>query len=331
MSDTPSLAAPRTQRFREEREPGWRALEGLLARLERGSLDRLTADELIAIPGLYRATLSALSVARATSLDHSLVEYLEDLSTRAYFLVYGTRTSLRQRLVSFFATEWPAAARAVWPETLLSWGSLLAGMVLAWVLVWLDADWFNIFVPEGLASGRDPAASTASLKAALYDGGEDGAFGLFSAYLFTHNAQVAIFAFALGFALCLPTALLLAYSGGTVGAFGALYAGRGLGLSLGGWLGVHGVTEMTAVVLAGAAGFRIGRAVIAPGRLSRLDALTAAGQTAGTLMAGVFVMLVCAGLLEGVVRQVVTGDGERYAIAALTAVLWGSYLYLPRR
>ncbi len=324
------MTAPRTQRFREEREAGWRKLEALLARLERGSLNELTSDELIAIPGLYRGTLSALSVARATSLDHSLVDYLEDLSTRAYFLVYGTRTGLLRRIGAFFATDWPAAARALWLETLLAWGALLAGVILATALVWLDVDWFYVFVPEGLASGRDPAATTASLRESLYDGGH-GAYGLFSAYLFTHNAQVAVFAFALGFALCLPTALLLAYSGATLGAFGTLYGSRGLGMGLGGWLGVHGVTELTAVVLAGAAGFRIGRAVIAPGASSRLDALTAAGKEAGTLMAGVFVMLLCAGLLEGIVRQVITGDGERYGIAALTAVLWGAYLYVPRR
>lgn len=321
----------RSQRFRAEREAGWQRLEALLAQLERGSLKRLSDADLIAIPALYRATLSALSVARATSLDYSLVDYLEDLSTRAYFLVYGTRTGLGRRLASFFAVDWPQAAQALWRETLVAWALLGGGALLAAVLVLGDADWFYAFVPAGLAGGRDPGATTEALRQTLYDGGADHSNSLFAAFLFTHNAQVAIGAFALGFAFCLPTALLLAYSGATLGAIAALFAGRGLCFGLGGWLSVHGVTELTAVVLAGAAGFRIGTAVAAPGQDSRMAAAGAAGRQAATLMAGVFVMLLCAGLLEGIVRQVVTGDAERYGIGGLTAAFWYAYLYLPRR
>ena len=321
----------RSRRFRDEREEGWRRLENLLDRLERGSLARLSDEELLAIPSLYRTTLSALSVARATSLDHSLIDYLEDLSTRAYFLVYGTRTGLGRRLAAFFAVDWPGAAQALWRETLVAWAMLLGGALLAFFLVRADADWFYVFVPGDLAGGRDPAATTDTLRETLYSGGLLSHAPTFSAYLFTHNAQVAILAFALGFLFCLPTALLLAYSGTTVGAFLALFVDRGLGVNLGGWLLVHGVTELTAVVLAGAAGFRIGTAIAMPGRETRLAAASAAGRQAATLMAGVFVMLVCAGLLEGIVRQAVTVDAQRYTIAGLTALAWYAYLYAPRR
>jgi len=320
----------RSRRFRAEREAGWSRLEGLLTRLERGSLSQVSDADLLAIPTLYRSALSALSVARATSLDSNLVAYLEDLCARAYFLVYGTRVRLGQRLGQFFALDWPRAAQALWRETLAAWLFLAGGAVLAAVLVLQDADWFYVFVPGGLAGGRDPSASTDLLRDTLYDAGEAG-FGLFSTYLFTHNAQVAITAFALGFAFCLPTALLLAYSGATIGAFGALFYQRGLGMPLGGWLLVHGVTELTAVVLAGAAGVRIGVAVAMPGARSRMASAAAAGRQAATLMAGVFVMLLCAGFLEGVIRQAVRVDAQRYAIAALSLVLWGAYLYMPRR
>ena len=321
----------RSQRFRAEREGGWQRLELLLDQLERGSLSQVSDADLLAIPTLYRATLSALSVARATSLDHSLVEYLEDLSTRAYFLVYGTRTGLGQRVLAFFSTDWPLAARALWRETLVAWLSLAGGAVLAGVLVAADPDWFYAFVPEGLAGGRDPAATTAVLRQSLYGQGSFGGYGVLSTFLFTHNAQIAILAFALGFAFCLPTALLLAYSGATIGAFWALFASRGLALPLSGWLVVHGVTELTAVALAGAAGFRVGTAVAWPGQDSRLAAVAAAGRQAATVMAGVFIMLFCAGLLEGIVRQAVTDGVQRAVIGAMTFLVWYCYLYLPRR
>ena len=321
----------RSRRFRDEREAEWRRLDALLERLEGGSLRRLSDAELLALPGLYRAALSSLSVARATSLDRSVVEYLEGLSTRAYFLLYGTRTSLGQRLGQFFSTDWPAAARALWRETACAWALMLAGTAVAAWLVNADPDWFYVFVPEGLAGGRDPAASTMFLQHSLYAQASAGRYGALSAMLMTHNAQIAISAFALGFAFCLPTVFLMAYNGLTLGAFGALFAGRGLGWPLAAWLCVHGVTELWAVALAGAAGLRIGTAILLPGALSRVQAAAAAGKQAATLVAGCAVMLACAGLLEGIVRQVVTDPWQRGAIGGATLLFWGSYLYGWRR
>ena len=114
-----------------------------------------------------------------------------------------------------------------------------------------------------MAQGRDPTATTAFLRSVLY-GGERHGLSLFAAFLFTHNAQIAVFAFALGFAFCLPTAFLMLTNGCVLGAMLALYAPRGLALQLGGWLFIHGTTELFAVTLAGAAGFRIGWALAFP-------------------------------------------------------------------
>ena len=66
----------------------------------------------------------------------------------------------------------------------------------------------------------------------------------FATYLFTHNSQVSILAFALGFAFGVPTALLLVHNGAMLGAILALFASRGLGPEMGGWLIIHGSTEI---------------------------------------------------------------------------------------
>ena len=317
--------------LRREREADWLRLAELLDRLERRSARRLTDEELLAIPVLYRSALSSLSVARETVLDAALVDYLEALSTRAYFVVYGARASLLARVGRFFAEDWPRAARALGRETWAAAGFLLLGAVAGYLMVRADPEWFYGFVPASLAGGRDPSAATATLQEALGAPKSTAGLPLFASFLFTHNAQVAILCFALGFAFCLPTAFLLAYSGGTGGALLALYASRGLGLDLGGWILVHGVTELLAVALAGAGGFHIGTAIASPGRLGRLEAAAAAGRRAATLLAGAFVMLLCAGVLEGIVRQTVLDTGWRYAIAAATALFWSVYLYGPRR
>ncbi len=90
---------------------------------------------------------------------------------------------------------------------------------------------------------------------------------------------------------------------------------------MGGWLIIHGSTEFFAIVLAGAAGFRIGWSVVFPGEETRLAAATGAGRSAALVMAGVVVMLLFAGLLEGFGRQLIVNDGARYVDRPVAAHL----------
>lgn len=322
----------KSHRFRAEREADWRRLEVLLTRAERRGPERLTRDELLEMPLLYQQALSSLSVARAISLDRSLVDYLESLCARAYFFVYGARTRPLERIADFFRRDWPAAVRGLWRETLASAAIGALGAVVAYLLVRRDPDWFYGFIPQALAGGRDPTASAAFLRQTLYARpSAQEALSVLAAFLFTHNAQIALFAFALGFALCLPTAALVLYNGCMLGAFLAVFAGQGLAFQATGWLMIHGVTELFAITLAGAAGFSIGWAVTFPGERTRVDAAAHAGRRAAVVMMGVVVMLFVAGLLEGFARQLVQNDLVRLGVAAATAAGWGVYFYWPRR
>lgn len=314
-------------KFRAEREGDWRRLEELLNRAEKRSAAALTDEELLALPTLYRATVSALAVARETSLDRALIDYLEGLSTRAYLFLYGVRGRLGPRMKQFFRHDWPAAVFALWKETLASLLLLTAGTLAGYLLVRADSGWFMALV-GGMSQGRTPQSSTQQLRDVLYKGRTDG-LELLAGFLFTNNAKVALLCFAFGFLLAVPSTILILMNGLTLGAFLALYADHHIARELVGWLFVHGTTELFAIVLAGAAGIRIGWAVAFPGRLSRLDGMAAAGKQSGTVMAGVVVMLFVAALLEGFVRQLVTADWLRFLIGGTMLVLWLVYFYGP--
>jgi uncharacterized membrane protein SpoIIM required for sporulation len=320
----------KSRRFREEREDDWRRLERLLGRVEKGGAKGLGDDDLLAIPILYRAALSSLSIARAVSLDRALLDYLESLCARSYFVVYGVRSSLVERILGYFAADWPLAVRRLWRETIAAFVILALGALIGYLLVLSDPDWFYSFVPRAMAGGRDPAASTESLRQALYSKDGRDVLSFFATFLFTHNAEVALLSFALGFALGAPTIFLQLTNGSAAGAMFAVYATHGLGFQLGGWLLIHGVTELFALTLAAAAGLHLGWTLVFPGRATRLEAMAAAGKRAGAVMIGVIVMLFVAGALEGVARQLVTNDLVRYAIALTSGVLWLAYFYRPQ-
>jgi len=317
-------------RFRAARRVDWERLETLLDRIEKRSASALSNEDLFELPVLYRATLSSLSVARETSLDADLVAYLEALSTRAYFILYGVHAPLHTRIARFFARDWPEAVRGLWRETLVSVAITLVGAIAGYFLVLADPAWFYAIVDGGYAAGRDPSSSAEALREALHGEAGNG-LAVFAAYLFTHNAQIAIMCFALGFAFAAPTILLLIQNGCVLGAFFAVYGPKGLGLELAAWLSVHGTTELFAIILAGGAGMRIGMAVAFPGRRTRLQSAVQAGRSAALVMLGVVVMLVVAGSLEAFVRQLVSNDIARATIGATMLLFWLAYFYLPRR
>lgn len=316
--------------FRREREADWTAFEALLARVEKRAPRALSEDELLSLPLLYRSALSSLSVARATSLDNALISYLEALCLRGYFYLYGARRGLRQRIGDFFLRDWPHAIRDLWRETLVSVGLTLVGAGAGFWLVASDKGWYDAIIPPSLAGGRNPDASAEMLRRVLYDGADSDFLTGFAAYLFTHNVQVAILAFALGFAFAVPSVLLILMNGCLLGAMFQIYQAKGLGFELGGWLAIHGTTELFAIALAGAAGMRIGTRIAFPGELTRMMAASHAGRVAATAMVGVVVMLLFAGLLEGIGRQTITSDTARYAIGGGMLALWLGYFYLFR-
>jgi uncharacterized membrane protein SpoIIM required for sporulation len=323
--------ALKSQRFRDARAAEWNKLETLLSKIEKRGAKRLSKDEIIELPRLYRSALSALSVARATSLDQNVTAYLENLSTRAYFRLYGTQEGLGKRILTFLSRDWPLAAQRLWKDTFAAGFLILVSTLAAYFMVQSNPDWFYSFVNAELAGDRTPAASTEALRATIYDKPEDSTgLGVFSSYLFSNNSRVAIFAFALGFAFGIPTILFMLSTGFMVGGFLGLFASRDLGFEIGGWLIIHGSTEILAIILAGGAGLHIGRAIAFPGKLSRIQSASLAGRTSGLLMVGVVIMLFFAGLLEGYARQLITSDALRYLIGIGLLLFWMAYLYIPR-
>lgn len=334
--DSSSLAfedqSLKSERFREIRKKDWAELEALLNRMDKKGIRSLNAEDVLRLPKLYRAALSALSVARATSLDQSVIAYLESLCTRAYYRLYGTQSGLGKRIWAFLSRDWPQAAQRLWKDTALSALLVFLSTLAAYLMVQSNPEWFYSFVDAGLAGDRTPAASTEALRSTLYDRPDDaGGLGIFASYLFSHNSRVAIFAFALGFAFGIPTIFFMLSTGFMLGGFIGLFASRELGFELGGWLIIHGSTEMLAIILAGGAGLHIGRAIAFPGQLSRTQSAALAGRTSGLLMVGVVIMLLFAGLLEGYARQLITENFLRYGIGLTLLGLWLVYLYLPRR
>jgi uncharacterized membrane protein SpoIIM required for sporulation len=340
MSASPqaiALAAKITLRsaeFRESRETAWRTLEDLITRVESKGITQLTADELQQLPSLYRATASSLSVARSIALDRNLILYLENLVLRAFFVVYGPRVGILEALGRFLSRDFPAAVRSSIWHIVLAAIAVAAGVVVGIVLVETSEAWFSALVPEAMAGGRGTESTAAQLRDEEIFAPWPGfiqSFVVFANALFRHNATIGIMTFGLGIAGGVPTLLLLGYQGLVLGAFLALHYDRGVLTDFIGWISIHGVTELGALIVCGAGGLLIAEKVLFPGRYSRLDNLARNGTTAAALAGGAVLMIFAAGLIEGGLRQLVSNTPARLSIGLVTGVFWVAYFLSNRK
>ena len=318
----------KSSEFRKGREASWRELEGLVGRVERRGVRSLTLDQLQRLPILYRSALSSLSVARTIALDRNLLLYLESLALRAFLAVYGPRVNPIEGLRAYFGWELPAAVRSARWHILIATLCLLVGTAAGFMLTAQDEAWFSTLVPSGLGGGRGPS----STRADLYDKeifapwpGAVESFGIFANVLFSHNTLVGIMTFGLGMAIGIPTILLSVYQGLPLGAFIALHYNRDLTVDFLGWLAIHGVTELGALVLFAAGGLVIAEKMLFPGRYSRIENLAMHGRLAAQMAAGAVLMLFVAAILEGGFRQLVQSTPLRFAIGFGVGALWLVY------
>ncbi|MEJ2118483.1 MAG: stage II sporulation protein M [Alphaproteobacteria bacterium] len=333
-----SKVSLRSSQFREEREKNWMELEFLIDRTEKGGIRSLAASELERLSVLYRSALSSLSVARSIALDRNLLVYLENLSLRAFLVVYGPRSSMTESLSHFLTRGFPEAVRSAGRHIFLAFSALMVGVFAGFFLVLQNPDWYSTFVSEAMAGGRGPGSTREELEAVLFpnpgdyakNGGLIGSLAMFATALFSNNTMVGVLAFSLGIAAGAPTIVLIAYQGVTLGAFIAIHYKQNLTVELLGWLSIHGVTEILAIILCGAAGLMVAEKILFPGRYSRIENLSIHGHTAAQVAIGAMILFFVAAILEGFFRQLISDTAIRYFIGGATGLFWLLYFLRPK-
>ncbi|HLU52516.1 MAG TPA: stage II sporulation protein M [Acidimicrobiia bacterium] len=302
------------RRFEEDRQSRWAELEALLEEAGKRP-ESLGGPRVRRLAALYRAAAADLVAARRRFPTAPVADRLERLVRRGHGLIYE-RSSRRGNLVDFFADRY---WRLLW-ERRRALG--LAGALLAVPGV-LMAAW-ALSAPE-VVSGMVPPEFLWVTEAETTDQGL-GAVGLagFSTFVLTNNIRVALTAFVAGITWGVGTGLLIAYNGLLFGGLAGLAADAGNLRLLGEATLAHGILELSCIVVAGAAGLSLGRAMLRPGHLRRTEALAREARSSLALAAGTAPWLVVAGVVEGYVSRVGLGLGPTALIGLfLGAVFWG--------
>jgi len=278
-------------RFLLANEATWQRLHTLTGKAGRSSR-HLPAAELEELVSLYQRTGTHLSYARTAFADPGLDSRLSRLVAAAGGVVYGSRPRTLRGVARFFSRTFPAALWHV--RVFLVAATLLMFVPAAVVAVHLSTD-------RAALDARSSPAERAVFVRAGTDYYSEQPSAQFASQVFTNNVRVAVLAFSAGIVVCLFTALVLVVNGTNLGEFVAVFVSAGKGTELFGLLVPHGVIELSAVVVAGAAGLRLGWTIIDPGDRRRGPALAEEGRRAVGLVMGAAAMLLVAGAIEGFV------------------------------
>jgi uncharacterized membrane protein SpoIIM required for sporulation len=309
-------------RYVAEHEPLWRRLAVLAQRARQPK--RLAPPELDELLSLYQRTATNLSYVRTAINDPVLVGRLTRLVSSAHGAIYGQPIRGRRSVRRFFTEAFPGA---LWHQR--------------WFVVAAAALTFLPALALGVWIAHSPKAYEATAPAAVREAYVQDDFEAyyssepavqFASEVFTNNVRVAAFAFAAGVLLCVLTAWILVQNGLSLGLAAGLFAVAGEEPRFWGLIIPHGLIELSAVIVAGAAGLRLGWTVIDPGDRSRAAALAEEGRRAGLVLMGVVLMLAVAGTIEGFV----TGRGTPTAVRVLLGVavagaFWTYIVTLGRR
>ena len=327
------------RQFEARYAPAWTELRRGLDALDRGhgapgKPRRLKAGEFptddSSLPGaariaqLYRQCCEHLALARERAYPMHLVAQLEALAARAHQRIYRRHDYGVRALRDLFLHRAPAAVRA------LRWHLAVMG-----VLFWLPA------IVVGVATWMQPQFVLTVLDAwqvRQFDWMYGPDFGehlgrtsgddwqAFGGYVF-HNIGISFQCFAAGLFLGVGSLLMVGYNGVIFGAVAGLLVAHGNGERLFSFVITHSAFEITAILLAGACGLKLGHAVLAPGRLTRTQALTRAAQETGPVVACFFAMLVIAAAIEAFWSSAGwIAPGVKYAVGGCCWAAVAAYL-----
>lgn len=310
--------------FVRNRKSDWQQLEGLLKKNTGSRVDFMSEADIRAVDRLYRAVVADLALAQRDFPHHDATAYLNSLVGKAHHLVYRGGNVGRRQIRHFFIYTIPQTVRRNWKYLLAAHLFFYLPALIAYLLILPNPDLAYTIFPNA-AGAYQTVENTGELWINI-EGSVDGPL------ITTNNIQVAFLAFAGGMLAGTYSIYILVNNGLMLGAIFAFVQNYGLAGDLGEFVSGHGPVELSVICMAGAAGLRMGHAMIAPGLMRRRDAVIAAARDAMTIAFIGALWLVVAGTIEGFISpsENIPWWGKVTVGLLSGAAMWGYYIFVGR-
>lgn len=310
-----------SNRWIEKRTPHWERLTTLVATADQARLRALSRAELQELALLYRQVASDLSMLRQDRTSAALAERVNHLLARAHHIIYSSRKSSWRNFFLFLRDGYPLVFRQQIGFVFASLMLMLAGTLVAAA--------FTLANPRFAAPILGPGIMNGIAHRQMWTHSVVGVAPQSSSFLMTHNITVSFTAFGGGLLFGLGSIYLMFLNGLMLGAVMVACQQAGMSIPLWSFIVPHGSLELPSIVIAGAAGLRIGHGMLFPGIYRWRDSVARAGAQAVRLVSGVIPLLIIAGCLEGFFSPSAAPVPLKFLVGATLFTLLLVWLFRP--
>lgn len=296
----------------------WEAFEAILDNKQKANADKVS-DMFIHLTDDLAYSRTYFPEARAT-------QYLNQLTQKAHRVIYQNQPSNKNRLKTFWFSEFPLLVYASRREIFVSFIILLISVLIGIISNKFDNGFVRIIMGDSYVNMSlsniekgDPLAVYKSMNQV------DMFLGIT-----LNNIKVSFIAFAMGLLTPFGTGFILLKNGVMLGTFHSFLAEQGFLLDSIATIWVHGTYEIFAITVAGGAGIVIGNSIIFPKTYSRIESFRRGAIRGSKIVMGLVPVFVIAGFLEGfVTRYTQAPYVVRFAIIffSILSIVYYFYIY----
>jgi uncharacterized membrane protein SpoIIM required for sporulation len=244
---------------------------------------------------------------------------LSGLVAQARSAVTGAHAPLWSEFIRFWTVSFPVVAYRSWRWWV---GTAVAFFFVTVVIaVWVSGN------PEVQTSLKTPSEIEELVNndfASYYSENPAGSFAL---QVWVNNSLVSAQCIAYAILLGIPIPYVLFQNAANLGVMAGFMFDAGKADIFLGLLTPHGLIELTAVFLAGAAGMRLGWSVVSPGNRPRGQVLAEQGRAVVAVAIGLIAVLAVAGLIEALVTPSPLPTAVRIGIGVAAEMAFLAYVF----
>ena len=240
-----------------------------------------------------------LAYAKTFYPSSKVTQYINTQASAIYLSIYKNRKEESNRLVTFWKYDLPLTIRKHHKTIFFSFCVFLIFFAIGFFSSMQDEDIARSFFGEAYVEQTVNNIEKGN-PFGIYESGNPVLSWI---WIMIHNIRVSLVMFTAGIFGGIPSLYLLGYNGAMVGVFDQFFAARGLGVDFFLVVFIHGTLELTAIVVAGAAGIVLGKSFLFPGTISRLQAFKNGAKDGVKIMIGLMPVFALAAFFEGLITR----------------------------
>lgn len=240
-----------------------------------------------------------LSYARTHYPKRTVRVYLNGLAQKVYNQLYRRKRDSFRMVLQFWKRSLPLEIYRARKALMTSLVVTLVGFIIGWSSTIDDPYFLDVIAGEGRVAYEEECIAN-NKPISVYQT-QDETTMFFD--LVINNLRVSFLAFVMGILISIGTGFFMVYNGIMLGSFLAFYKFKGFLMVCMLTIWLHGTFEISAIIIAGAAGITLGNSMLFPGSMTRAQSLLLGAKRGMKIMIGLSPFMIIAGFIEAFISR----------------------------